>query len=146
MVKSEFNTGSKYARNSILARIIGLQNGTGNDINSERYQAYQTVYDIIVAIHGDMFEDFKDWVKLLFYGGNTMEKIEIGKVIETMEYLLITREDENFIYARRVFPYIALDEEFILFTKENVEKEIVAIGVKAIIDMNEVTRRYLDMA
>lgn len=33
-----------------------------------------------------------------------------------------------------------------LFTKENVEKEIVAIGVKAIIDMNEVTRRYLDMA
>lgn len=42
-----------------------------------------------------------------------MEKIEIGKVIETMEYLLITREDKNFIYARRVFPYIALDEEFI---------------------------------
>lgn len=75
-----------------------------------------------------------------------MEKIEIGKVIETMEYLLITREDKNFIYARRVFPYIALDEEFILFTKENVEKEIVAIGVKAIIDMNEATRRYLDMA
>ena len=75
-----------------------------------------------------------------------MENITIGSVIETMDYLLITREDENFIFARKVLPYIELGDEFILFTKENIEKEISVIGIISIIDMNEVTRRYLNMA
>jgi hypothetical protein len=75
-----------------------------------------------------------------------MKNITIGSVIETMDYLLITREDENFIYSRRVAPYIQLEDEFILFTKDNIEKEISSIGVKNIIDMNEVTKRYLDLA
>ena len=75
-----------------------------------------------------------------------MENITIGSVIETMDYLLITREDENFIFARKVLPYIKLGDEFILFTKENIEKEISVIGIISIIDMNEVTRRYLNMA
>lgn len=75
-----------------------------------------------------------------------MEKIKVGAVIETMSYHLITRIDDNFIYARKVFPYIELGEEIILFTKCNIEKEYNAIDVKRIIDMNEVTRRYLEMA
>lgn len=75
-----------------------------------------------------------------------MEKLKIGVVIETMSYHLITRLDDNFIYAREVYPYIALGEEIVLFTKMNFEKEYTAIGVKSIIDMNEVTRRYLEMA
>lgn len=75
-----------------------------------------------------------------------MENIKIGDVIETMSYHLITRIDDNFIYAREVHPYIELGEEIILFTKMNFEKECTAIGIKRIIDMNEVTRRYLEMA
>lgn len=75
-----------------------------------------------------------------------MENIKIGDVIETMSYHLITRTDDNFIYAREVHPYVSLGEEIILFTKMNIEKEYTAIGVKRIIDMNEVTRRYLKMA
>lgn len=69
-----------------------------------------------------------------------------GDVVETMSYHLITRVDENFVYTREVQPYIELGDEKILFTWENLEKEALAIGVKAVIDMNEVTRRYLEMA
>lgn len=75
-----------------------------------------------------------------------MMKIKIGDVVETMDFHLITRDDSNFIYAREVYPYIGLGEEMILFTKQNIEKEYSAIGVKNIIDMNEVTRRYLELA
>jgi len=75
-----------------------------------------------------------------------MKKLIPGDVVETMSYHLITREDENFIYAREVEPYIVLRDEIILFTKLNFEKEASAIGVKAIIDMNEVTKRYLELA
>ncbi len=75
-----------------------------------------------------------------------MEKLKVGDVVETMSYYLITRMDENFIYAREIYPYISLGEEIILFTKMNFEKEYTTIGVKSIIDMNEVTRRYLEMA
>ena len=75
-----------------------------------------------------------------------INKIKSGTVIETMGYFLITRDDENFIYAREVQPYINLGDEFILFTKVNIEKEISSIGFKGIIDMNEVTKRYLELA
>lgn len=74
-----------------------------------------------------------------------MEKLKIGDVIETMSYHLITRMDDDFIYAREIYPYISLGEEIILFTRMNFEKEYTAIGVKSIIDMNEVTRHYLEM-
>lgn len=75
-----------------------------------------------------------------------MKKIKIGDVIETMDYHLITRIDDNFVYAREVHPYIELGEEIVLFTNCNIEKEYTSIGVKNIIDMNEVTRRYLELA
>ena len=75
-----------------------------------------------------------------------MKNIKVGDVIETMSCHLITRIDDNFIYAREVYPYIKLGEEIILFTKQNIEKEYNSIGVKDIIDMNEVTRRYLELA
>ena len=75
-----------------------------------------------------------------------MNKLVPGDVVETMSYHLITREDEDFIYSREVMPYIELGEENILFTKLNFEKEASTIGIKNVIDMNEVTRRYLQMA
>lgn len=75
-----------------------------------------------------------------------MNAVKVGAVVDTGNYHLITRMDEAFVYARQVAPYIELGEEFILFTKMNMEKEYAAIGVINIIDMNEVTRRYLEMA
>lgn len=75
-----------------------------------------------------------------------MEKLKVGDVIETISYHLITRMDDDFIYARKIYPYISLGEEIILFTQMNFEKEYTTIGVKSIIDMNEVTRRYLELA
>lgn len=53
-----YQEGAKYARDSIIATIIGLQNGNGRP-ESEAYQAYQKLYEVIVAKHGDMFESFK---------------------------------------------------------------------------------------
>lgn len=75
-----------------------------------------------------------------------MSEVKPGVVLENRNYLLITRETDDFVYARRVEPYIELSEEFILFTKMYMEKEFAAIDIKNIIDMNEVTRRYLEMA
>lgn len=56
---TEFGNGAKYARDAILCTIIGLQNDIGNNVQSERYQAYQKVYDTIVKNYGDMMKDFK---------------------------------------------------------------------------------------
>ncbi len=56
---TEFGEGAKHARDDILSMIIGLQNGIMHKMDSEEYKAYQTVYDRIVEIHGDMFKDYK---------------------------------------------------------------------------------------
>lgn len=56
---SEFNSGAKFSRDATLSMIIGMQNGIGNDVESEKYQAYQEIYDAIVEIQGDMFKEFK---------------------------------------------------------------------------------------
>jgi len=51
---------AKYARDLILATIIGMQNGIGYYANLKKYQAYQDVYDKIVERFGDMYEDWKE--------------------------------------------------------------------------------------
>lgn len=58
-VIKDFNKGSQYARDCILAEIIGLQNGIMDKTDSEEYKAYQKVFEMIVDRHGDMYEDFK---------------------------------------------------------------------------------------
>lgn len=55
----DFNAGSKYARDCILAEIIGLQNGIIDKTESEEYKAYQKVLELIIDRHGDMYKDFK---------------------------------------------------------------------------------------
>lgn len=59
MAMSEFNNGAKFARDAVLSMIIGMQNGIGNDVESEKYQAYQEIYDSIVKTQGDMMKEFK---------------------------------------------------------------------------------------
>lgn len=56
---SEFSNGAKYARDSILSIIIGLQSDIGCDIESEQYQAYQKIYDTIAKNYGDFMKEFK---------------------------------------------------------------------------------------
>ena len=51
---------AKYARDSILAIIIGMQNKIGYYANFKKYQIYQEIYDEIVKRHGDMSEDWKE--------------------------------------------------------------------------------------
>lgn len=55
----DFNAGSKYARDCILAEIIGLQNGIMDKTESEEYKTYQKVLELIIDRHGDMYEEFK---------------------------------------------------------------------------------------
>lgn len=54
----DYNAGSKYARDCIIAEIIGLQNENMKR-DSEEYKAYQKVLKLIIDRHGNMFEDFK---------------------------------------------------------------------------------------
>ena len=56
--KTEFQRGCEYARDRILASIIGLQNGLV-DKNGARYWDYQKVYDLIVEACGDMYTRYK---------------------------------------------------------------------------------------
>ena len=51
---------AKYARDLILATIIGMQNEIGYYSNLKKHQAFQEVYDTIVERYGDMFEDWKE--------------------------------------------------------------------------------------
>lgn len=54
-----YQDGAKYARNTVLATIIGLQNREFGNPDSGAYRAYQELYELIIARHGDMFEQFK---------------------------------------------------------------------------------------
>ena len=56
---SEFNNGAKFSRDAVLSMIIGMQNDIGNDVESDKYKAYQEIYDAIVETQGDMFKEFK---------------------------------------------------------------------------------------
>jgi hypothetical protein len=56
---SEFNQGAKFSRDSTLSMIIGMQNDISNDVESDKYKAYQEIYDAIVETQGDMFKEFK---------------------------------------------------------------------------------------
>lgn len=55
----DFNAGSKYARDCIIAEIIGLQNEIIDRKESEEYKAYQKVLELIIDRYGDMYKDFK---------------------------------------------------------------------------------------
>lgn len=55
----DYNAGSKYARDCIIAEIIGLQNGIMDKTESEEYKAYQNVLELIIDRHGDMYTEFK---------------------------------------------------------------------------------------
>lgn len=54
-----YQEGARYARNVIIATIIGLQNRELGNPDSCVYQAYQELYELIIARHGDLFERFK---------------------------------------------------------------------------------------
>ena len=57
---STFNNGTQYARDKILALILGCQNKKGhNNPDDPTYKAYQEVYDLIVKHCGDMFTQFE---------------------------------------------------------------------------------------
>jgi len=56
---SEFNKGATYAKDVILATIIGLQNGLGNDESNPKYQAYQELYELISDRYGADCQPFK---------------------------------------------------------------------------------------
>lgn len=55
----DFNAGSEYARDCIIAEIIGLQNEIMDRMESEEYKAYQKVLELIIDRHGDMYKKFK---------------------------------------------------------------------------------------
>lgn len=77
-----------------------------------------------------------------------MIKLSVGNVIEFDKggLYIITRQDENFIYAKEVnFNCEINSNEIILFTVRNLEKEMCN-RVKDIINMSEVARRYLALA
>lgn len=55
---SEFNKGAAYARDCILANIIGMQNEIP-DKDSSGYTALQELMDCIIDRYGDMTKPFK---------------------------------------------------------------------------------------
>lgn len=57
---SDRTEGCKYARDLILATIIGMQNEIGYYANFKKYQMYQEIYDKIVENYGDMFDEWKE--------------------------------------------------------------------------------------
>lgn len=56
--ESRFNEGAKYARDNILANIIGLQNDNGNP-ESEEYKALQKLFILIETNYGEMLKPYK---------------------------------------------------------------------------------------
>lgn len=57
--KTEFARGCEYMRDTILAHIIGLQNGIGCDTTDPKYQAWQEIYELIKKNYGDMYQSIK---------------------------------------------------------------------------------------
>lgn len=55
----DFNKGSQYTRDCIIAEIIGLQNNIMDKPESEEYKSYQKVLELIIDRHGDMYQEFK---------------------------------------------------------------------------------------
>ena len=58
-MQSEFNRGAAYARDLIMANIIGMQNDE-HDKNSSRYAALQDLLEHIMNNYGDFCMPFKD--------------------------------------------------------------------------------------
>lgn len=57
-VETDHDKGAKYARDSILASIIGMQNEIGNPEDQE-YKTIQKVFEHIEQHFGEMFKPFK---------------------------------------------------------------------------------------
>lgn len=56
---SEFNQGAAYARDLILANIIGLQNEARYRQGTEGYNALQELLEHCTETYGDMCQPFK---------------------------------------------------------------------------------------
>lgn len=56
---SEFNQGAAYARDLIIANIIGLQNDTRYRSGTEGYNALQKLLEQCIDRYGDMCQPFK---------------------------------------------------------------------------------------
>lgn len=57
-MQSEFNKGASYARDLIVANIIGMQNET-IDKDSPRYNTLQELLEHITKSYGDFSKPFK---------------------------------------------------------------------------------------
>lgn len=57
-MKSEYNNGGGYARDLIIANIIGMQNAEPNK-DSQRYCALQELLEHIIDNYGDIAQPFK---------------------------------------------------------------------------------------
>lgn len=59
LIQSEFNKGAAYARDCILANIIGVQNSIMNEMESEQYKTLQALLITIEQNYGEMHAQFK---------------------------------------------------------------------------------------
>lgn len=57
-MQSEHNRGAAYARDLILANIIGMQNNE-RDKDSAKYNAFQELLEHIITSYGDFSTPFK---------------------------------------------------------------------------------------
>ena len=55
---TEFNKGAIYARDCIIAEIIGLQNYDIEGPDSKEYKAYQKLLEVIDSKYGHMYGYF----------------------------------------------------------------------------------------
>ena len=56
MARTDFERGAIYARDCIIATILGMQESVRG---TAKYSAYQEVADMIEERFGNMFQDFK---------------------------------------------------------------------------------------
>ena len=60
-MQSEFNKGAAYARDCIIANIIGIQNSIIDQMEGEQYKTLQALLITIEDRYGKSMKDFKGW-------------------------------------------------------------------------------------
>lgn len=58
-MQSEFNKGAAYARDCIIANIIGIQNSIMDQMEGEQYKTLQALLITIEDRYGKCMKDFK---------------------------------------------------------------------------------------
>lgn len=58
-MQSEFNKGAAYARDCIIANIIGIQNSIIDQMEGEQYKTLQALLITIEDRYGKSMKDFK---------------------------------------------------------------------------------------